>query len=194
MNTTVAPPTLPVRETGLVRALGVRQLAAAVINATVGAGIFVIPALVSRDLGAAAPLAFIVCAAIMGLIVTTIAVAGSRVASTGGIYAYVEVAFGPYVGFLAGVLQWLSGLLAVSGVATAMIDQAATMAPWLAGPARVVTLAAIFGMLAALNARGVRQGARVIETMTVVKMLPLLTFVGAGAFLRGAQGGTHRHR
>jgi len=91
------------------------------------------------------------------------------------------------VGFLAGVLQWLSGLLAVSGVATAMIDQAATMAPWLVGPARVVTLAAIFGMLAALNARGVRQGARVIETMTVVKMLPLLTFVGAGAFFIDAR-------
>ena len=180
MNTLLSAP--PVRERGLVRALGTRQLAAAVINTTVGAGIFVIPALVSRDLGAAAPLAFIVCAAIMGLIVTTIAVAGSRVASTGGIYAYVEVAFGPYVGFLAGVLQWLSGLLAVSGVATAMIDQAATMAPWLVGPARVVTLAAIFAMLAALNARGVRQGARAIETMTVVKMLPLLTFVGVGAF------------
>ena len=181
MNTVLSSP--PSADTQLIRALGTRQLAAAVINTTVGAGIFVIPALVSRDLGAAAPLAFIVCAAIMGLIVTTIAVAGSRVASTGGIYAYVEVAFGPYVGFLAGVLQWLSGLLAVSSVATAMIDQAATMAPGLGGGAvRVATLAAIFGALAALNARGVRQGARVIETMTVVKMLPLLMFVGVGAF------------
>lgn len=185
MNTIPSAP--PVREPQLDRALGVRQLAAAVINTTVGAGIFVIPALVSRDLGAAAPIAFIVCAAIMGLIVTTIAVAGSRVASTGGIYAYVEVAFGPYLGFLAGVLQWLSGLLAVSSVATAMIDQAATMAPSLAGQARVATLAAIFGILAALNARGVRHGARVIETMTVVKMLPLLAFVGVGAFFIDAR-------
>jgi amino acid transporter len=161
----------------------VPQLAAAVINTTLGAGIFVIPALVSRDLGAAAPLAFVVCAAMMGLIVTTIAVSGSRVASTGGIYAYVEVAFGPYVGFLAGVLQWLSGLLAVSSVATAMIEQAGTMAPALgAGPVRVISLAGIFGVLAALNARGVRSGTRVIETITVVKMLPLLVFVGVGAF------------
>ena len=173
----------PVQEPQLDRAIGVRQLAAAVVNTTVGAGIFVIPALVARDLGAAAPLAFIVCAAIMGLIVTTIAVAGSRVSSTGGIYAYVEVAFGPYVGFLAGVLQWLSGLLAVSSVATAMIDQAASMAPGFGGGApRIATLAAIFGALAALNARGVRSGTRLIETMTVVKMLPLLTFVGVGAF------------
>jgi amino acid transporter len=172
-----------VREPQLVRALGVRQLAAAVINTTVGAGIFVIPALVSRELGAAAALAYVVCAAIMGLIVTTIASAGSRVSLTGGIYAYVEVAFGPYVGFLAGILQWLTGLLTVSGVATAMLDQATTIAPALAPPAaRVLTLASIFAILAALNARGVKAGTRVIETITAIKMLPLLLFVGIGAF------------
>src|SRR5437762_9967140 len=124
----------------------------------------------------------------MGLIVTTIAVAGSRVSLTGGIYAYVEVAFGPYVGFLAGVLQWLTGLLAVSSVATAMIDQAATIAPPLGtGPARLLALAAIFGTLAALNTRGVRSGTRVIETIAVVKMLPLLIFVAVGAFFVNAR-------
>ena len=165
------------------RALGTRQLAAAVVNTTVGAGIFVIPALVSQNLGAAAPLAFLVCAAIMALIITTIAVAGSRVSRTGGIYAYVEVAFGPYVGFLAGVLQWLTGLLAVSGVATAMIDQAATMAPAVgAGPVRGAVLAAIFATLAAFNVRGVRTGTRVIEAVTVAKLGPLLIFVAIGAF------------
>jgi len=188
VNLTIVNPSLPAQEPQLIRAIGVRQLAAAIINTTVGAGIFVIPALVSRDLGAAAPVAFLVCAAIMGLIVTTIAVSGSRVSATGGIYAYVEVAFGPYVGFLAGVMQWLSGLLAVSSVATAMIDQAATMAPWLGGgPTRIATLAVIFGALAALNTRGVRSGTRVIETMTVVKMLPLLIFVGVGAFFVDAR-------
>lgn len=183
MNTTFADPTPIVQEPQLDRAIGVPQLATAVVNATVGAGIFVIPALVSLELGAAAPVAFLVCAVIMGLIVTTIAVAGSRVSLTGGIYAYVEVAFGPYVGFLAGVLQWLSGLVGVSGVATAMIDQAAAVAPWLGtGAVRVATLAAVFATLAALNARGVRSGTRVIELITVVKIAPLLVFVAVGAF------------
>lgn len=134
-------------------------------------------------MGAAAPLSFLVCAALMGLIVTAIAVSGSRVSLTGGIYAYVEVAFGAYVGFLAGVLQWLTGLLAVAGVATALLDQAGTLAPVLAGgPARVVAIFAIFSTLAAVNARGVRYGTRVIETMTLVKLVPLLLFVAVGAF------------
>ena len=38
----------------------------------------------------------------MGLIVLCFAEAGSRVSLTGGLYAYVEVAFGPLVGFLVG--------------------------------------------------------------------------------------------
>lgn len=158
-------------------------MTAAIINATVGAGIFVLPALVARGVGAAAPLAFLICAAIMGLIATTLALAGSRVAITGGIYAYVEVAFGRYVGFLTGVLQWSTGLLGVAGVSAALLDQVGTLVPTLGGvTARVATLAAVLAALAALNVRGVRSGARLIEAVTVAKLLPLLVFVGVGAF------------
>jgi amino acid transporter len=114
---------------------------------------------------------------------TTLAVAGSRVALTGGIYAYVEVAFGPFVAFLAGVLQWLTGLLAVSSVATALLDQLAALTPGVeARTAHLVALALILATLARLNVRGVRAGARLIEAVTVAKLLPLLVFVGAGAF------------
>lgn len=165
------------------RALGVRQLTFAIINATVGAGIFVLPALVSQGLGAAAPLAFLVCAAMMALIVTTLAIAGSRVTLTGGIYAYVEVAFGPFIGFLAGVLLWLTGLLAVSGVASAFLDQAGVLAPALqASGARVAVIVVVFATLAAVNARGVRSGVRVIEAVTAAKLIPLLIFVAVGLF------------
>lgn len=170
-------------EASLVRALGVRQLTAAVVNATVGAGIFVLPALVSQELGAAAPIAFLLCATIMALIAITLSMAGSRVSLTGGIYAYAEVAFGPFVAFLTGVLQWLAALLAVSGVAAALIDQFAALTPGFgAHAAHVSALALLLATLAHLNARGVRSGARLIEAVTVAKLLPLLVFVGVGAF------------
>ena len=134
-------------------------------------------------MGAAAPLSFLLCGAIMGLVVTTIAMAGSRVMLTGGIYAYVEVAFGPYVGFLTGVLQWLTGLLAVSGVASALLDQMTALVPAMDPPViRVLALLVIFGALATVNVRGVRAGTRVIETMTAAKLAPLLILVVAGAF------------
>jgi len=177
-------PTPPARDAALVRAIGLRQLTAAVLNATIGAGIFVLPALVAQDVGAAAPLAFLVCAAIIALIGVALAMAGSRVAITGGIYAYVEVAFGPYVALLAGVLQWLTGVAAVSGVAAALLDQVGTLAPLLERPAaRVLVLAGVLGTLALLNVRGVRIGARVIEAVTALKLAPLVVFAGAGALL-----------
>ena len=103
-------------DAGLVRAIGARQLTASIINVTIGAGIFVLPAVAAAGLGAAAPLAYIVCAALMALIVCCFAAAGSRVSLTGGVYAYVEVAFGPFVGFLAGVLYFLMATFAVASV------------------------------------------------------------------------------
>ena len=170
-------------ESTLVRAIGVRQLTAAIVNTTVGAGIFVLPALVAQGLGAAAPLAFLVCAAIMALLSISLAVAGSRVTITGGIYAYVEAAFGPYVALLAGVLQWLTFVLAVAGVSSALVDQLGALAPvFRATAVRIAVLTVILGVLAHLNTRGVRMGTRLIEAATVTKLTPLLVFVVVGVF------------
>src|ERR687898_350270 len=70
-------------------------------------GTFRLPANVAVALGPAAPLAYLVCAAAMGLIVLCIADAGSRVSLTGGPYAYVGTAFGSYAGFISGLLLWM---------------------------------------------------------------------------------------
>src|SRR6476620_6627358 len=97
----------------LVRGIGISALTANIISSTIGAGIFVLPAAMARGLGPAAPLAFVCCAIAMVLFVTCFAIAGSRVSLTGGLYAYVEVDFGRYVGFLAGVLSGITALGAV---------------------------------------------------------------------------------
>src|ERR1700704_6225421 len=97
----------PVNEGGLLRVIGVRRLVASTINTTIGAGIFVLPAVVAAGLGPAAPLAYLICGGMMALIVVCFASAGSRVSRTGGLYDYVEAAFGPFVGFLGGVLYSL---------------------------------------------------------------------------------------
>ena len=128
---------LPSSERSLVRAIGTWSLAAGVINITVGGGIFRLPADVARALGAAAPIAYVVCAVAMGLIVLCFAEAGSRVAMTGGPYAYVELAFGPYVGFLTGVLTWLLGTTAVAAVSTVFAINAAKLFPIFEDPVTV---------------------------------------------------------
>ena len=63
----------------LVRAIGVPGLAANIINTTIGASIFTLPATMSKQLGTAAPLAFLACAVAMVFFVTSFALAGSRV-------------------------------------------------------------------------------------------------------------------
>src|SRR6266702_7554237 len=115
----------------LVRGIGIPALTANIVSSTIGAGIFVIPATVAAGLGPTAPLAFICCAIAMVLFVTCFAIAGSRVSLTGGLYAYVEVAFGRYVGFLASVLYGITAVSAVAGVGNVLVDSVAGMLPWL---------------------------------------------------------------
>ena len=167
----------------LIRAMGVPTLTANIVNSTIGAGIFVLPAAMAKGLGAAAPLAFLCCAIAMILFVTCFAIAGSRVSLTGGLYAYVEVAFGPYVGFLAGILYCLTAICAVAGIVNVFVSSIASIVPALNNPAlRIAVMALVYGVLVVINVRGVREGAGAVTVVTLAKLLPILLFVGVGVF------------
>ncbi len=170
-------------EAGLIRAIGVPGLTANIVNATIGAGIFALPALVAAQLGAASPLAYVICAVAMCLFVTSFAMAGSRVSLTGGLYAYVEVAFGRYIGFLAGVLYFLTAILAISGIIGLIATSVGGLIPVFATQlGRVVVILFILLFLVAINVRGVRIGARAVETVTLIKLAPLIIFIVGGIF------------
>ncbi len=165
----------------LVRALGVWGLAANIVNITVGGGIFRLPAAAANVLGAAALVAYVVCAIAMGLIVLCFAEAGSRVSLTGGLYAYVEVAFGPLVGFLAGVMLWAGITAATAAVASFFADALGALIPALAtGSLRTTVLVVILAALAAVNIAGVRGANRFNVVMTVAKLVPLLLLIVLG--------------
>src|SRR5438046_5846149 len=167
----------------LVRGIGFPALTANIISSTIGAGIFVIPATVARGLGSAAPLDFVCCAIAMVLFATCFSVAGSRVALTGGLYAYVEVAFGRCVGFLAGMLYFLTALGAVAGVVDVLANSVALVVPFLGSPVmRIFVMFAVYGSLVFLYIRGVRQGAGAVTVITVAKLVPLLLFICVGTF------------
>ncbi len=167
----------------LVRGIGIPALTANIISSTIGAGIFVLPAAMSRALGPAAPVAFVCCALAMVLFVTCFAIAGSRVSLTGGLYAYVEVAFGRYIGFLAGVLYGITALGAVAGVVNVLVNSIVIVAPFLgSGVMRIIVMIVVYGSLVVINVRGVRGGAGAVTVVTFAKLLPLLLFVCAGVF------------
>lgn len=165
----------------LQRVIGVRGLAAAIFNITVGAGIFVLPAHAAAQIGAAAPLAYLVCVVAVALVALCFAEAGSRVPRSGGPYAYVEAAFGPYVGYLCGVLLWLGITLAMAGVSTVCADALGVLFTGLAQPLpRAAIIIALVGSLTLVNMRGAALGSRLSGVSTVAKLVPLVTFVVLG--------------
>jgi len=170
----------------LVRAIGTWGLAASIVNVTVGGGIFRLPAGVAASLGAAAPLAYLVCTAAMALIVICFADAGSRVSMTGGPYAYVETAFGPLVGFLCGALLWVGMTFALSAVSSFFADSLLALVPAIGQTGKRVALVVTLAVLAGANTLGVRGVTRMNTVATVAKLLPLLLLIVVGAFaMRG---------
>ncbi len=165
------------RDHGLQRGIGVTGLTASLVNTVVGGGIFTLPAAVALQAGNQAPLTYILCAVIMAGVVICFAEAGSRVPTSGGPYGMVEAAFGPAAGIVTGGLQLISNLLADGAIAVALAGMAGPTAPW----PHAALIGAIYLAMMAANLLNVRATIRLISVATVVKLLPLLLFVGLTA-------------
>lgn len=169
-------------ERQLKRAIGPWALAANVVNLTVGAGIFAMPAVVAGMLGPAAWIAYLVCAMLILLVMTCFAEVGSQVTRSGGAIAYIEEAFGPTAGFAGWMLFSVSfSVVSDAAIANYLADSLATLyAPLHGGVARVLFMAVLFGGLAWLNIRGVKQGTGFSVAITLLKLLPLVLIVAVG--------------
>ena len=170
-------------EAALIRAVGTFALTAAVINVIVGGGIFRMPSALSAQMGAAAPLALVAGALAIIPIALCFAAVGSRVQVTGGPYSYLAATFGPFAGFLAGALMWISNFTSSAGVAAALSVQVANLVPAVAPPLqRALLITGIYLVLFALNAFGVKMGARAITALAALKLTPLFLLAGIGVF------------
>lgn len=169
---------------GLMRVIGVRTLAFNAVNLTVGAGIFTLPAVVAAYLGSAGFIAYLFCAVLITLVMLCFIESGSKVVTSGGAYVYIEKAFGPFVGFLTSTLFWLGYcVMADAAVANMICDNAAAFFPiFKQYPYRIGLTGIIFFAIAFLNVRGVKQGATLMEIITLSKMIPLLVLIVVGAF------------
>lgn len=167
--------------TTLRREVGLLGLLAIAINGVIGSGIFVLPATVAGLLGPLSPLAYLVAAALTALVVLCFAEAGSRYEATGGPYLYAREAFGEFVGFEIGVMFFLSRLAAAAAIGNACIQSLGYFLPAVtAGAPRALVLTMTVAALAALNYRGVREGAWVVNVLTVAKLVPIAVFIAWG--------------
>jgi APA family basic amino acid/polyamine antiporter len=170
-------------EAALVRALGPFQLGASIINIIVGAGIFMLPALLMGRMGASAPLVFVAGAIAIIPIALCFSAIGSRASATGGPYTFVGAAFGPFAGFLTGALMWICNTSSSAGVAAALAEQAGNAWTLFRDPLpRGLFIAAVYAALFALNAFGVKLGARMIVLLATLKLTPLFLLASVGLF------------
>jgi len=173
-----------VQNEGLVRVIGVGALGLGVVNMVVGAGIFVLPGRIAAELGSAAIIAYLVCSVALALIFLCFAEVGSRVTRSGGAYAYIEEAFGPFAGFIASILYWF-GYMALSDAAitVAMVEAMSVAFPVLGESIpRAAFIIALFMFLTVVNIRGVKSGVRLYVFNTLAKLIPLLLLLVVGLF------------
>lgn len=165
----------------LLRAIGRWSLTALVINSIIGSGIFGLPSIVAGLAGAWSPLAYLLAAAGMGLIMACFAEVASRFTAAGGPYLYAREAFGSFIGMQIGWLTWLVRITAAAANANLFVIYLAEFWPSADDPLpRALLLTLLIGGLAAVNYRGVRTGAQVSNVFAVLKLVPLLLFIGLG--------------
>ncbi len=169
----------------LKRVVGVGSLGLNVVNLTIAAGIFGLPAIIAAILGAQAIVAYLVCAVLFGLVGLCFAEAGSRVGSAGGLYAYVSTPFGPIVGAVAGTVLWVTaGAAADAAIVNLLMDTLSAVLPVLGiAWVRVTFILALFATVAWINIRGVTYGLRLSAALTVIKIAPLVLLLIGGAFV-----------
>lgn len=161
--------------------MGRWALTALVINSIVGSGIFGLPSLVAAYVGRWSPLAYLLAAVIVAIIMGCFAEVASRFGESGGPYLYARVAFGRFVGIGTGWLVWLVRLTAAAAAGNLFTIYLAEFWPDVSKPIiRLAVLTILIGFLAFVNYRGVKSGAAVSNVFTVAKLMTLFSFAIVG--------------
>ena len=164
---------------GLKRVIGVPGLALSIVNGVIGAGIFVLPAIVSIELGAYSVFGYIFCGIMLAAILFCYAEIGSRVTSSGGSYAYVEAAFGDFPGYIINWLYFFGwGILGSAALINIIADSLAILLPAFSNPfIRALFFFVLIGFMILINIRGAKQGIGFVKGITIIKLLPLFGII-----------------
>ncbi|MFM7805190.1 MAG: APC family permease [Verrucomicrobiota bacterium] len=165
----------------LLRRLGLFHATTAVIGGIVGAGIFLNPSVVARQVGS---MGWILAAWILGGLVAMVgswiyAELGSERPAAGGQYVFFREAYHPAVAFLYGWgLLWVIQSGGMAAVAITFAQYLRTVVGWGVDD-RVMAVAAL-AVLSAMNCLGVRTGAATQSLLTVLKSVAIAGLVLAG--------------
>ena len=162
----------------LVRTVGFWGLVAMCINAVVGSGVFLLPYESYRILGPFslwAPLLFALPVFVLAL---NFSEAAKHFSEPGGAYLYAKTAFGDFVGFETGWMNWIARVTSLASLSNGFVVALGLLIPALKTGwprASVIIFSIVF--LAAIHYVGVRYGAASIYIFTMGKLVPLVGFI-----------------
>jgi basic amino acid/polyamine antiporter, APA family len=160
------------------RELGRWDLTAIGVNQVVGGAIFAMPAALAASVGAWSPLLVLAVGLASMLIAVTFAEVSSRFDTTGGPYLFTRAAFGRFLAFEVGWMQWFTRVASWAAVINVLVASLGFYWPSMsAGAPRALLLSAIICTLALINVLGIRQSAWVVNALTIGKLVPLALFV-----------------
>ena len=163
------------------RELGKWDLTAIGINQVIGSAIFFLPSQVAAQVGSWSPFAFLAIGGASLLVALCFAEVGSRFERTGGPYLYTRAAFGRFVGFEVGWMQWVTRVTSQASIVNAIALALGFYWPVItSGTGRALTISVITLALGWINLRGIRLSAFTINLFTVAKLLPLTFFIVVG--------------
>ena len=173
----------PASEPTLRRELGKWDLTAIGVNQVIGSAIFLLPSQVAAQVGSWSPIAFLAIGGASLLVALCFAEVGSRFEGTGGPYLYTRAAFGRFVGFEVGWMQWVTRVTSQASIVNAIALALGFYWPPVAGGlGRALTISTVTLGLGWINLRGIRLSAAVINMFTVAKLVPLALFIVIGVW------------
>ena len=165
------------------RAVGRWQLYGLSVNDVIGSGIYLLPAAAALLLGPASLWAVLLAGVAVSLLVLCYAQAASYFDQPGGGYLYAREAFGPFIGFEVGWMLLLTRIASAAALSNGLAEAVTHFWPQAAsGGMRIAIIIGSLGFLVGINVLGVRAAARTGVFLSIAKVLPLLLFVGIGAW------------
>ena len=118
------------------------------------------------------------------ILVLCFAEAASHFSEPGGAYLYARTAFGDFVGFETGWMNWLARVTSLASLSNGFVVSLARFYPPLGmGGLRAAIIIGSLLILGAVHFVGVRYGAASIYVFTFGKLVPLVGFIVIALFL-----------
>jgi basic amino acid/polyamine antiporter, APA family len=160
------------------QALGFFSLLLLGINGIVGVGIFFVPSRLAELVPGNAGIAvYAVTALALTPVACVYAILGGRFSEDGGPYVWARSAFGATAAFFVGFIMWVSALLSLSAVLLGFSTYAGAALGLDGELSRKLFGVATLLVLGAVAASGLRLSAWVWNSITVLKLLPLLLLI-----------------